>query len=88
MSMIIPDIKFIILFFLVKNSITLLLFAAEINAKTNNGNPMPTPKRIKLNKLVIKLVVDVLTANKTTREAGLQGRTISPKNNPNIRELR
>ena len=86
--MIIPDIKFIVLFFLVKKPITFLLLAADINEKSNSGRPIPIPKSKKLNKFVIKLMVDVLMANKTTSEAGLQGRTIRPKNNPKMIELK
>ena len=35
----------------------------------------------------MKPVVDELIANKTINDAGLQGRTIAPKNRPKIKEL-
>ena len=35
----------------------------------------------------MKLVVDVLIANNTIKDAGLQGRTIAPKNKPKINAL-
>lgn len=48
---------------------------------------MPTPKNMKLNKFAVKSIVEVLIANKTIRDAGLQGNTIAPKKNPKIKEL-
>jgi len=42
---------------------------------------------MKLNRFVTKPIVDVLIANKTIRDAGLQGKTIAPKKNPKIKEL-
>ena len=35
----------------------------------------------------MKLVVDVLIANRTIRDAGLHGRTIAPKKKPKIKAL-
>ena len=58
------------------------LFAAETAENNNRGRPMPMPKKRKLPKLVIKLVVDVLIAKRTISDAGLQGSTIAPKKNP------
>ena len=39
---------------------------------------------MKFNKLVVKLITEVDTANRTAKDAGLHGRTIAPKNNPKI----
>ena len=64
-----------------------MLFCAEMNEKINNGVPIPTPNSKKFIRLLMKLVVDVLIANRTTKDAGLQGRTIAPKNNPKINAL-
>ena len=49
---------------------------------------MPIPKNMKLNKFAIKPIVEVLIANKTINEAGLHGRTMAPKKNPNPNELK
>lgn len=49
---------------------------------------MPIPNKIKFVRLLIKLVVEVLKANRTTREAGLHGKTIAPKKNPNMNALK
>ena len=43
---------------------------------------------MKFNKLTKKSVVDVLIANKIINEAGLHGRTITPKKIPNKKELK
>ena len=83
-----PATIFIILCRLDKNSITSWLFAAEMNASSNNGEPMPNPKKIKSRKLVKKLTEEVLIANKTINDAGLQGSTIAPKNKPKRSELK
>ena len=85
-NMINPAIKLIILLFLLKNPITDWLHCAEIIEKANRGRAIPIPKNMKLNRFVIKPIVDVLIANKTMRDAGLQGKTIAPKKNPNIKE--
>jgi len=77
-----PATIFIILWRLDKNSITSWLFVAEMNASSNNGKPIPNPKKRKLRKLVKNVVVEVLNANKTINDAGLQGSTIAPKNKP------
>ena len=71
-----------------RNPITCWLFAAETIAKINKGRAMPIPKKMKLNKLVTKLNVEVLTANSTANEPGLQGKTIAPKNKPKMNELK
>ena len=44
---------------------------------------MPIPNTIKLIKFPKNDIIDVLIANNTTNEAGLQGSTIAPKKNPN-----
>ena len=59
-----------------------LLFCAEINENNSNGVPIPSPNKKKFIRLFMKLVVEELIANKITRDAGLQGRTIAPKKNP------
>ena len=87
-SIINPANKLIFLLFLVKNPITFSLHCAEINANKSNGRDIPTPKNMKLNKFVVKSIVDVLIANNTIREAGLQGNTIAPKKKPKIKELK
>jgi hypothetical protein len=87
-NIIIPAIKLIILFLVVRKLITCLLFALEINANMNNGIPIPIPNTTKLRKFVKKLTVEVLTANKMTSDAGLHGSTIAPKKNPNINDVR
>ncbi len=43
---------------------------------------------MKFNRLRKKSAVEVLIANKTINEAGLQGRTITPKKIPNKNELK
>jgi len=83
-----PATIFIILWCLDKNSITSWLFAAEMNASSNNGKPIPNPKKAKLRKFVKKLTVEVLIANKTIKDAGLQGSTMAPKNRPKRSELK
>ena len=83
--MIIPATRFIFLCFEVNQVITVLLLPAEINENISNGKAMPTPNKIKLKKLATKLTVDVDIANKTIKEAGLQGNTIAPKKNPKIK---
>ncbi len=82
--MIIPALMFINFLYLVKKPITSLLLVAERIANTSKGNPIPIPKNTKLSKFVVKLITEVDTANRTANEAGLQGRTIAPKNNPKI----
>ena len=57
-------------------------------AKTSKGKAIPIPKKRKFRKFVIKASVDVLTANKTAREAGLHGRTIAPKKVPKRNALK
>ena len=42
---------------------------------------------MKFPRLIKKLNVEVETANRSASDAGLQGRTIAPKNNPKIREV-
>jgi len=82
-----PAIKFIARLFLESHPITAVLFCADIIEKSNRGVPIPNPKSKKLNRLLMKLVVDVLIANNIISDAGLQGRTIAPKNNPNMNAL-
>jgi len=55
--------------------------------KASRGRAIPIPKNMKLNKFVAKPIVDVLIANKTIRDAGLQGKIIAPKKKPNPKEL-
>jgi hypothetical protein len=76
-----------IFFLAVKKPITSLLFVAETIANISKGKLMPIPKTIKFNKLTTNSITDVLTANKTASEAGLQGKTIAPKNKPKIKLL-
>ncbi len=57
-------------------------------AKTRRGAAIPIPKKMKLRRFVKKLIVEVDTTNKTARDAGLQGRTIAPKNRPKIKDVR
>ena len=64
-----------------------MLFCADIIEKSNNGVPIPKPKSKKFIRLLMKLVVDVLIANRTIRDAGLHGRTIAPKKKPKIKAL-
>ena len=82
-----PANKLIFLLFFVKNPMTFSLHCAEINANKSNGRDIPTPKNMKLNKFVVKSIVDVLIANNIIREAGLQGNTIAPKKKPKTKEL-
>ena len=86
-SIINPANKLIFLLYFVKNPITFSLHCAEINANKSNGRDIPTPKNMKLNKFVVKSIVDVLIANNTIKEAGLHGNTIAPKKKPKINEL-
>ena len=81
-----PANKLIFLLYFVKNPITFSLHCAEINANKSNGSDIPTPKNIKLNRFAAKSTVDVLIANNTIREAGLQGNTINPKKKPKLNE--
>ena len=85
--MINPAIKLIDLLFLVKNPMTDRLYCAEIIEKTSKGRAIPIPKNMKLNKFVTKSTVEVLIANKTIRDAGLQGKTIAPKKKPKIKDV-
>lgn len=82
--MIIPAHKLIFLCLVVNQVITVLLLFAEISEKINSGKAMPTPNKIKLNKLVMKLTVDAEIAKSTIRDAGLHGKTIAPKKSPKI----
>jgi len=65
-----------------------VLFAAEINANINRGSAIPIPNTKKLNKFNMKLIVDVLIANNTIKDDGLQGKTIAPKKKPKINEVK
>ena len=85
--MIIPAIRLMDCLCEVIQLITCVLYAEEIIAKMSRGSAIPIPKRMKLKRLAMKLTVDVLIANNIINEAGLQGRTIIPKKNPNINEL-
>ncbi len=85
--MINPAIKLIPLLFLVKKPITDSLHWAEIIEKASKGRAIPIPKKMKLNRFVTKPMVDVLMANKTINDAGLQGKTIAPKKKPKIKEV-
>ena len=85
--MINPAIKLIDLLFLVKNPITDSLHWAEIIEKASRGRAIPIPKNMKLNRFVTKPIVDVLIANKTINDAGLQGKTIAPKKKPKIKDV-
>jgi len=60
---------------------------ADIIEKASSGRAIPIPKKIKLKRLAVKDIVDVLTANKTIRDAGLQGKTIAPKKNPKMKDV-
>ena len=51
------------------------------------GRAIPIPKNTKLKRFETKLIVEVLIANKTIKDAGLQGKTIAPKKNPKMNEL-
>mgnify|MGYP004349842463 CR=1 len=64
-----------------------MLFCAENIENNKRGVLIPIPNNMKLIKLLMKLIVEVLRAKRTVNEAGLQGRTISPKKNPNMKEL-
>ena len=46
------------------------------------------PKNTKFKKLVEKLKAEVLIANNTINEVGLQGSTIIPKKRPKTKELK
>ena len=85
--MINPATKLICFLFFVKNLITFPLHLSEIIENANKGVAIPIPKKTKFNKLIKKSVVDELMANKIIKEAGLQGRTITPKKIPNKNEL-
>ena len=85
--MIIPAVRLIPLVCFVNQLITLFPDAAENTANKSNGTAIPTPNKMKLNKLLMKLTVDVLTANNTASEPGLHGNTTAPKNNPNTNAL-
>jgi len=83
-----PAIRFIFLLFLVKKPIIWLLLVLDTIDNASKGKAIPIPNIIKLRKFSKKLAVDVLKANKTISEAGLQGKTIAPKKNPKIKELK
>ena len=85
--MINPAIRLIFLLFFVKNPIIDLFHFDETAENINKGTLMPIPKKIKLKRFVTALIVVVVNANKTIREAGLHGITIAPKNNPKINAL-
>ena len=86
--MIRPAIRLILLLFLVRNPITVWLHWAETTEKSNSGRAIPIPKNTKLSRLVTKLTVEVLIANKTIRDAGLHGRTMAPKKNPKTNDVK
>ena len=85
--MINPATRLMALFFLVKKPMTDRLHWAEIIENIRRGRAIPIPKNVKLSMLAAKSKVDVLIANKTMRDAGLQGKIIAPKKNPNMKEL-
>jgi len=85
-NIIIPAIKFMIFLFFVKKFIIIWLLAADIIENNNKGNAIPIPKTIKFKRLVTKPKVDVLIANNTTNDAGLHGKTITPKKKPKIKD--
>ena len=87
-SIINPAIRLIFLLFLVRKLMTVWLHWAEIIENNNRGRAIPIPKKIKLSKLVVKLIVEVLIANKTIRDAGLHGKTMAPKKKPKRNEVR
>ena len=62
-------------------------YPAETTPKMNKGSAIPTPNNTKPSKFSKKLLTELETANRTTSEAGLHGKTTIPKNNPNKIEL-
>lgn len=64
-----------------------LLHTPETIDSTNKGIAIPMPKSKKFNRLNKKLIVDVETAKSTISGAGLQGKTIAPKNRPKMNAL-
>ena len=82
--MIIPAVMLITFLLFVNHPIILLLLPAEIHEKISKGNAIPTPNKMKFHKFPKKLMTDDVNAKSTINEAGLQGRTIAPKNNPKI----
>lgn len=82
-SMINPAIKLIDLLCRPSQLIIACDLPADNIENSSNGVPIPTPNSRKLIRLFMKLVVEVEIANSIARLAGLQGNTISPKNNPN-----
>ena len=80
-----PAMKLIDFLFFESHPMIAVLFCAEIKENNNKGVPIPSPNKKKFIKLFMKLVVEELIANKITRDAGLQGRTIAPKKNPKMK---
>ena len=63
------------------------LFLLLIIANNKRGKAIPSPNKINPIKLIRKLVVLELNANKIINDDGLHGRTIKPKKAPNKKEL-
>ena len=73
--------------FFVRKLIQSWLFVAETADRITNGRDMPKANAMKLNKLNMNENVDVLSANNIINDAGLHGRTIAPKKNPNKKKI-
>ncbi len=82
-NMISPAIRLIALLCNPSQLIIACDFPADNIENNSNGVPIPIPNSKKLIRLFMKDIVDVEIANSIARLAGLQGNTISPKNNPN-----
>ena len=87
-NIIIPAMRFIHLLFLVRKCTNFFPAVPLIKDIKKRGIPIPIPNRIKFRRFVRKAVVDVLIANSTVIDAGLQGIIIKEKNAPNNNELR
>ena len=80
--MTIPAERLIFLLYLTRKPIVFWLDAAERNESASNGVPIPNPKDRKLSIFAKALVVIATLAKNAAINAGLQGITIAPKNNP------
>ena len=76
-----------ILLCFVSHPMIAVLFPEEINENANNGNPSPNPKPRKLVIPDKNCVVVAALAKNAAIKAGLQGKTIAPKKNPNEKAL-
>jgi hypothetical protein len=82
--MINPAIKLIFLLWKPSQFIIVCDLFADNIENSKSGVPIPTPNKMKFPRLARKVIVEVEIAKRIASEAGLHGRTISPKNRPKM----